>query len=120
MLMRIAESHIRFGHFEHFYYRRDMDNVRSWRTTIRHHWPHLQDEPNATRCGSRMWSRTAQMIARWQTVGFAHGVMNTDNMSILGLTMDYGPLVSLMTISRNISVITRIIRDATVLIISPR
>ncbi|MFU0871569.1 protein adenylyltransferase SelO [Kluyvera sichuanensis] len=93
MLMRIAESHIRFGHFEHFYYRREMDRVRQLAEyTVRHHWPHLQDEPDCY----GLWfkdvvARTARMIARWQTVGFAHGVMNTDNMSILGLTLDYGP-----------------------------
>lgn len=93
MLMRIAESHIRFGHFEHFYYRRDIDSVRTLVDyTIRHHWPHLQHEAD----GYALWfndvvARTARMIARWQTVGFAHGVMNTDNMSILGLTLDYGP-----------------------------
>lgn len=93
MLMRIAESHIRFGHFEHFYYRRDIDGVRTLVDfTIRHYWPQLQHEAD----GYALWfkdvvARTAQMIARWQTVGFAHGVMNTDNMSILGLTLDYGP-----------------------------
>ena len=93
MLMRIAESHIRFGHFEHFYYRREMDNVRKLADyTIRHHWPHLQNEPERY----ALWfhdvvTRTALMIARWQTVGFAHGVMNTDNMSILGLPLVYGP-----------------------------
>ena len=93
MLMRIAESHIRFGHFEHFYYRRDIDSVRTLLDfTIRHYWPQLQHEAD----GYALWfqdvvARTAQMIARWQTVGFAHGVMNTDNMSILGLTLDYGP-----------------------------
>lgn len=93
MLMRIAESHIRFGHFEHFYYRRDNDSVRKLvEFTLRHHWPHLQQQTDRY----ALWfedvvTRTAQMIARWQTVGFAHGVMNTDNMSILGLTMDYGP-----------------------------
>lgn len=93
MLMRIAESHIRFGHFEHFYYRRDIDSVRRLVDfTIRHYWPQLQHGAD----GYALWfqdvvARTAQMIARWQTVGFAHGVMNTDNMSILGLTLDYGP-----------------------------
>jgi hypothetical protein len=59
------------------------------------------------------------MIARWQTVGFAHGVMNTDNMSILGLTLDYGPFGFLDDYQPGLSVITRIIRDATVLIINP-
>ncbi|MFV0263183.1 MAG: protein adenylyltransferase SelO [Kluyvera sp.] len=93
MLMRVAESHIRFGHFEHFYYRRDNDSVRTLLDfSLRHYWPHLQHEAD----GYALWfedvvARTARMIARWQTVGFAHGVMNTDNMSILGLTLDYGP-----------------------------
>jgi len=93
MLMRVAQSHLRFGHFEHFYYCREPEKVRQLADyAIRRHWPHLQDE------GDRyiLWfrdvvARTAATIARWQTVGFAHGVMNTDNMSILGLTFDYGP-----------------------------
>lgn len=93
MLMRIAPSHVRFGHFEHFYYRREVDKVQQLADfVIRYHWPHLQQEDDRY----VLWFkdvivRTAQMIARWQTVGFAHGVMNTDNMSILGLTLDYGP-----------------------------
>lgn len=93
MLIRIAESHVRFGHFEHFYYRRDPEKVRQLADyTIRHHWSHLQDEADKYALWFRnVVERTAVMIARWQTVGFAHGVMNTDNMSILGLTMDYGP-----------------------------
>lgn len=93
MLMRIAESHVRFGHFEHFYYRRQPEKVRELADfVIRHHWPHLQQEPDRYVAWFRdVVRRTAIMIARWQAVGFAHGVMNTDNMSILGLTMDYGP-----------------------------
>lgn len=93
MLMRIAESHVRFGHFEHFYYRRQPEKVRELADfVIRHHWPHLQEEPDRYVAWFRdVVRRTAVMIARWQAVGFAHGVMNTDNMSILGLTMDYGP-----------------------------
>ncbi|MEO3988467.1 protein adenylyltransferase SelO [Pseudocitrobacter cyperus] len=93
MLMRIAQSHVRFGHFEHFYYRREMDKVQQLADfVIRHHWPHLQQEPDRyTRWFRDVVARTGLMIARWQTVGFAHGVMNTDNMSILGLTIDYGP-----------------------------
>ncbi|MFX4315946.1 hypothetical protein F8O53_29345, partial [Enterobacter sp. 63] len=93
MLMRVAQSHLRFGHFEHFYYRREPDKVRQLADyAIRRHWPALQDEADKY----RLWfcdvvARTASMIARWQSVGFAHGVMNTDNMSILGLTFDYGP-----------------------------
>lgn len=93
MLMRLAESHVRFGHFEHFYYRREPQKVQLLADyVIRHHWPHLQNEADKYIVWFRdVVNRTAEMIASWQTVGFAHGVMNTDNMSILGLTMDYGP-----------------------------
>ncbi|RKR64325.1 hypothetical protein C7387_1016 [Yokenella regensburgei] len=93
MLMRIAESHVRFGHFEHFYYRREPEKVQQLADfVIRHHWPELASREDKYVTWFRdVVTRTAQMIARWQTVGFAHGVMNTDNMSILGLTMDYGP-----------------------------
>ena len=93
MLMRLAESHVRFGHFEHFYYRREPLKVQQLADyVIRHHWPYLQNEADKYIAWfSDVVARTAEMIASWQTVGFAHGVMNTDNMSILGLTMDYGP-----------------------------
>jgi|GEM_PF-12562 len=93
MLMRVAESHVRFGHFEHFYYRREPQKVQQLADyVIRHHWPQLQDEADKYLLWFRdIVMRTAQTIASWQTAGFAHGVMNTDNMSILGLTIDYGP-----------------------------
>ncbi|MEF3102231.1 protein adenylyltransferase SelO [Raoultella terrigena] len=93
MLMRIAESHVRFGHFEHFYYRREAEKVQQLADyVIRHHWPELDGEADKYIAWFRdVVTRTATLIASWQTVGFAHGVMNTDNMSILGLTMDYGP-----------------------------
>lgn len=93
MLMRLAESHVRFGHFEHFYYRREPGKVRELADyVIRHHWPQIENEADKYTLWFRdVVTRTARLIARWQTVGFCHGVMNTDNMSILGLTMDYGP-----------------------------
>ncbi|WAH53141.1 YdiU family protein [Pseudescherichia vulneris] len=93
MMMRIAESHLRFGHFEHFYYRREPEKVRQLADfAIRHYWPHLADESDKYVLWLRdVVARTATLIAQWQAVGFAHGVMNTDNMSILGLTIDYGP-----------------------------
>lgn len=93
MLMRLAQSHMRFGHFEHFYYRREPENVQQLADfAIRYYWPHLQQEADKYILWFRdVVARTASLIADWQTVGFAHGVMNTDNMSILGLTMDYGP-----------------------------
>ncbi|EDZ3595530.1 YdiU family protein [Salmonella enterica] len=93
MLMRLAQSHMRFGHFEHFYYRREPEKVQQLADfAIRHYWPQWQDAPEKY----DLWfeevaARTGRLIADWQTVGFAHGVMNTDNMSILGLTIDYGP-----------------------------
>ncbi len=93
MLLRVAESHLRFGHFEHYYYRREPLKVRQLADyAIAHHWPHLQDEADRYALWfSDVVKRTATLMAHWQTVGFAHGVMNTDNMSVLGLTMDYGP-----------------------------
>lgn len=93
MLIRVAQSHMRFGHFEHFYYRREPEKVRQLADfAIRHYWPQWQEEADKY----QLWfadvvTRTATLMADWQAVGFAHGVMNTDNMSILGLTMDYGP-----------------------------
>jgi len=93
MLMRIAQSHVRFGHFEHFYYRREPQKVQQLADyVIAHHWPELVGLEDCYALWFRdVVERTASMVAQWQTVGFAHGVMNTDNMSILGLTMDYGP-----------------------------
>lgn len=93
MMMRIAESHVRFGHFEHFYYRREPEKVQQLADfVIRHYWPALQADAEKYVLWFRdVVRRTASLIARWQAVGFAHGVMNTDNMSILGLTIDYGP-----------------------------
>lgn len=93
MLMRLAQSHMRFGHFEHFYYRREPEKVQQLADfALRHYWPQFSDEKDSYLLWFRdVVARTATLIADWQTVGFAHGVMNTDNMSILGLTMDYGP-----------------------------
>lgn len=93
MLLRVAESHLRFGHFEHYYYRREPLKVRQLADyAIAHHWPQLQDDADRYILWfTEVIKRTASLIAHWQTVGFAHGVMNTDNMSLLGLTMDYGP-----------------------------
>ncbi|XBS68079.1 protein adenylyltransferase SelO [Acerihabitans sp. KWT182] len=93
MLLRVAESHVRFGHFEHFYFRREPEKVRQLADyVIGRHWPHLAGQADAY----RLWftdvvKRTARTVALWQALGFAHGVLNTDNMSILGITIDYGP-----------------------------
>lgn len=96
MLLRISDSHLRFGHFEHFYQRGDFQQLKNLADfAIRHHWPELlaiaEEQPRYQAWFGDIVGRTAQLIAQWQSVGFAHGVMNTDNMSLLGLTLDYGP-----------------------------
>jgi uncharacterized protein YdiU (UPF0061 family) len=93
LLVRLAPSHVRFGSFEVFYYRRQFDHLRRLANyVIEHHYPDLHEDENPYLALFReVTTRTARLIAQWQAVGFAHGVMNTDNMSILGLTLDYGP-----------------------------
>jgi uncharacterized protein YdiU (UPF0061 family) len=97
LLVRLAPSHVRFGSFEVFYYRRQFDHLRRLADyVITHHYPELAEEKNPYLGLFRtVTERTARLIAQWQAVGFAHGVMNTDNMSILGLTLDYGPFAFL-------------------------
>jgi hypothetical protein len=93
VLTRLAPSHVRFGSFEVFYYRRQDAHLATLADyVIARHFPHLEGQ--ADRHARFFWevaARTARLMAQWQAVGFAHGVMNTDNMSILGLTFDYGP-----------------------------
>ncbi len=90
VLTRLAPSHIRFGHFEHFFHRGEQGQVRLLADhVIEEYFPDLVG--NHAAWYGEVVRRTAVMVAQWQAVGFAHGVMNTDNMSILGLTLDYGP-----------------------------
>lgn len=93
MLLRMAPTHVRFGSFEAFYYRRQFDYVALLTDyVIEHFFPHLAGVADKyARFFTEVAVRTARLIARWQAVGFAHGVMNSDNMSIIGLTLDYGP-----------------------------
>lgn len=93
MLLRMAPSHIRFGSFEVFYYRNRFDDLRTLADyVIERHYPELADRTDRYLALYReVVERTARLLADWQLIGFAHGVMNTDNMSILGLTLDYGP-----------------------------
>ncbi len=93
MLVRMAPSHVRFGTFEVFYYRKQHEHLKTLADyVIEQHFPHLcnVDEKYA-QFFTEVVERTAKLIAHWQAVGWAHGVMNTDNMSVLGLTLDYGP-----------------------------
>lgn len=93
MMLRLAESHVRFSSFEAFYYSGRPEYVKLLADyVIEHHFPHLAD--SGDKYGEflgEVTDRTASLIALWQAYGFTHGVMNTDNMSILGLTIDYGP-----------------------------
>ncbi len=93
MLLRLAPSHVRFGSFEVFFYRGQHENLKILADyVIQHDFPHFMEVENRyTRLLHEVAIRTGQMIAQWQAVGWSHGVMNTDNMSILGLTLDYGP-----------------------------
>lgn len=93
MVLRMAPSHIRFGHFEYFYYTNQHHHLKTLADyVIATHWPQLVGrEDRYLALLDDVISRTASLIAQWQGVGFAHGVMNSDNMSLLGLTLDYGP-----------------------------
>ena len=97
VVARVAPSFIRFGHFEHFAARDQHQQLRTLADfVIDRFYPGCrtteQFAGNAYAAFLEQVSeRTAKMVARWQAVGFCHGVMNTDNMSILGLTIDYGP-----------------------------
>jgi uncharacterized protein YdiU (UPF0061 family) len=93
VVTRMAPSFVRFGSFEHWHYRNQPDELRTLADyVIQNFYPELQGEDNPyLALLAEVTRRTARMIAHWQSVGFMHGVMNTDNMSILGLTLDYGP-----------------------------
>ncbi|NNN24945.1 protein adenylyltransferase SelO [Pseudomonas nitroreducens] len=93
MLLRMAPSHVRFGHFEYFYYTQQEEQLKTLgEFVLREYFPDsLNDEKPYLAFFREVVERNAQMIACWQAYGFCHGVMNTDNMSILGITFDYGP-----------------------------
>lgn len=97
VVTRLATSFIRFGHFEHFAARGQTEELRQLADyVIDRYYPGCR---STTAFGGNAYAallqavseRTAALLAHWQAVGFCHGVMNTDNMSILGLTIDYGP-----------------------------
>ncbi len=93
VLVRVCQSHIRFGSFEYFHYTNRPDKTAELADYVIHnHFPEIENEKDKYRqFFKQVVQKTACLIARWQSVGFAHGVMNTDNMSIVGLTFDYGP-----------------------------
>ncbi len=93
VLTRVARSHIRFGSFENFHYtNRPSLGQKLADYAIERYYPQVAKEADRYRLFYReVILRTARLIAHWQSVGFVHGVMNTDNMSIVGDTFDYGP-----------------------------
>ncbi len=94
VVCRVAPSFTRFGSFQIFSSRNEIDPLRQLLDyTIRTDFPHLGEPSVAVylQWFEEICRSTAEMIVHWMRVGFVHGVMNTDNMSILGLTIDYGP-----------------------------
>ena len=94
IVCRASESFIRFGNFEIFASRGDNDTLKKIVDfTIKHHYAHLGKPSKDVylKFFKEIAVKSLEMVIHWQRVGFVHGVMNTDNMSILGLTIDYGP-----------------------------
>ena len=94
IVSRVAKSFLRFGNFEIFSSRNDIKNLKILTDyTIKSHFSNLGKPSKEVylQFFQEVTSKTLEMIIHWQRVGFVHGVMNTDNMSILGLTIDYGP-----------------------------
>lgn len=91
VLTRVSASHIRIGTFEYFAARGDFENVRRLSDyTVKRHFPELIGQPYI-KFLLEVIKLQAQLVASWMSVGFIHGVMNTDNMAISGETIDYGP-----------------------------
>ena len=93
VVTRIAPSFLRFGHFEHWYHRgQNTDGQLLADLLLEQHYPEClrADNPYLAMFAA-ISLRSAELVAAWQSVGFCHGVLNTDNMSALGLTIDYGP-----------------------------
>lgn len=93
MVLRVSESFVRFGHFEFLYFHGFHEELKHFTDkVIELYFNDFSEMPNKYFLFFQEVSkRTAKLMASWQSIGFCHGVMNTDNMSILGLTIDYGP-----------------------------
>lgn len=92
IVMRVAPTFLRFGNFEVLAWRKEITHLQqlvNW--TIDKHYPHITGDDKVINWFRDLIERTAALMVEWMRVGFVHGVMNTDNMSILGLTIDYGP-----------------------------
>ncbi len=94
IVCRTAPSFLRFGNYEILAAQQDVKTLKVLVDyTIKHHYPHLGKPSKEVylKLLKEVAVRSMEMVVHWQRVGFVHGVMNTDNMSILGLTIDYGP-----------------------------
>jgi len=93
ILTRVAASHIRVGTFQYAAARRDEDKIRQLADyAIQRHYPETADVENPyLSFFAAVADAQASLVARWMSIGFIHGVMNTDNMTISGETIDYGP-----------------------------
>ncbi len=93
VLLRSSQSHIRFGHFEFFHYKNKSKQVKKLADYAIENYSLFDESSKEPYVDffQTIVQKTAQMISKWQGVGFCHGVMNTDNFSILGETFDYGP-----------------------------
>ena len=93
IVLRVSPSWVRFGTFEYFAHKKKFKELEALADyAIEESYPHLVGKENAyAHFFTEVMEKTARLMAEWQTVGFNHGVMNTDNMSIAGLTIDYGP-----------------------------
>nr|WP_199001897.1 YdiU family protein [Flavobacterium sp. ASV13] len=94
IVCRVAPSFIRFGSFEMLTARNELKNLKQFvEYTIKHYFPEITGESKAQylQFFKTVADKTREMILHWQRVGFVHGVMNTDNMSVHGITIDYGP-----------------------------
>ena len=94
VMMRTAESFLRFGHFELLSAQNEIETLQKLTDfTIENYFPEIDSKSpeKYSEFFQNVSERTANLIVEWYRVGFVHGVMNTDNMSILGLTIDYGP-----------------------------
>ena len=94
IVCRVAPSFIRFGSFEMLTARNELKNLKEFvEYSIKHYFPEIKGDPKEQylQFFKTVADTTREMILHWQRVGFVHGVMNTDNMSIHGITIDYGP-----------------------------
>ena len=103
VLTRVAASHIRVGTYQYAASRGNLDDLRALADyTIQRHYPHLAEaQEKYLELLRAVAERQSALVARWMSIGFIHGVMNTDNVSIAGETIDYGPCAFMNTFSQS-------------------